>query len=79
VGPRQSGGHRRVRRDGERGEIVDAAEAAQARDPGREGFERQQIAQFGIDRVQPGNGFVDGADVGPMRLLKRGQRPALRL
>ena len=62
--------------DGERGEIVDAAEAAQALDAGPQRLERQQVAQFGVDGLEPGDGFVDGADVGAVGLLERGERPA---
>ena len=66
-------------RDGERGEIVDAAEAAQALDAGAQRFEREEVAEFGVDGVEPADSFVDRADVGAVGLLERGQRPALGL
>jgi hypothetical protein len=65
--------------DGEGGEIVDAAEAAEPLDPRSQGLEGEEITQFGIDRLQPAEGFIDRTDVGSMGLLKRGQGPALGL
>ena len=65
--------------DGERGEIVDAAEAAQPFDAGPQGLDGEQVAQFEVDGVQAGDGLVDGADVGAMGVFEGGQRPALGL
>ena len=65
--------------DREGGEIVDAAETAQPLDPRAQGLDGQQIPEFELDGVQTGDGFINGSHVGPMRLLKRGQRPALSL
>jgi hypothetical protein len=42
-------------------------------------FEREQVTELGVDRVEAGDGFVNAADIGAMRLLERGQRPALGL
>jgi hypothetical protein len=47
--------------DGEGGEVIDAAEAAQAFAPGAKRFDGEEVTQF----------IVDGADVGTMRLLER--------
>ena len=65
--------------EGQRSEIVEAAEAAQALDAGAQGLDGQQIAQLGVDGLEPSDGFVHGTDVGPVGLLERGQRPALGL
>ena len=65
--------------DGQGGEVVDPAEAPQARGAGAERFDREQVPQLEVDRLQPAEGFVDGADVGAMGLFEGGQRPALRL
>jgi hypothetical protein len=60
-------------------EIVNAAEAAQSLDARSQRVQRQQVAEFGVNGAQSGDGFVDRADVGAMRLLERRKRPALRL
>jgi hypothetical protein len=65
--------------DGQRGEVVDAPEAAEAFDAGAQGLEREEIAQFQIDGLAAGQGFVDGADVGAVRLFEGRERPLLRL
>src|SRR5688572_12019866 len=65
--------------DGERGEIVDAAKTAEPLDARAEGLDGQQIAQFGIHRLEPADRFINGTDIGPVGLLERWQRPALRL
>ena len=65
--------------DGEGGEIVDAAETAQAFDAGAQRLDGEQIAELGFDGLEPADGFVDGADVSPVGLLERRQRPALGL
>ena len=65
--------------DRQRREIVDTAEAAQALNAGSQRVDREQIAQLGIDRLEPCDAFVDGADVGAMGLLERGEWPALGL
>jgi hypothetical protein len=65
--------------DGEGGEIVDAAETAQALDACAERLDGEQIAEVGIDGLQPAEGFGDRTDVGAMGLLKRRAGPALGL
>jgi len=65
--------------DGQRGEIIDAAEAAQAFDAGAERLEREKLPQFEIHRLQSRDSFIHGADVGAMRLFEGGQGPALDL
>ena len=52
-GRREAAGVAEFGRNGERGEIVDAAEAAQALDAGAERLEGEQIAQLDIDGLQP--------------------------
>ena len=65
--------------DGQRGEIVDATEAAQAFDPGTQRREGEQVAQFLVHAVQPRDGLIDGADIGAVGLREGRQWPALRL
>ena len=60
-------------------EIVDAAETPEPLDARSQRLDRQQVAQFGIDRLEAADRFIDGADIGAVGLLERGQRPALRL
>lgn len=55
--------------DGEGREIVDATEAAQARDAGAQRLDGEQIAQLKIEGLKPRDAFVDGADVGTVGLL----------
>ena len=41
-------------------------------------LERQQRPQLLFDRAQSRHGFVDRAQIGPVRLIERRQRPGLR-
>jgi hypothetical protein len=65
--------------DGQRRQIVDAAETAQAFDAAAERLDREQIAELGVHRLKATAGFVDGADIRAMRLLESGQGPTLGL
>ena len=65
--------------DGQGGEIVDPAEAAQALHAGTQRLDGEEIAQLEVDRLEAGDRFIDGADVGAMGLLQRRQWPLLRL
>src|SRR6266566_3584743 len=69
----------KLRSDRERGEIVDAAEAAQAFDPVAQRVDGEKLAQLEIDGVESGDAFIDGTYVGPMGVLQGRQRPALGL
>ena len=51
--------------------------ASQALDARAQRLERGQFAQFGFDRVQPGDRFIDGSHIRAMRLVERRQRPRL--
>ena len=64
-------------RNGQGGEVVDPAEAAQARDARPQRLQVEQGAQILLDGRAGGPGFVDGAEIGPMRLVEGGQRPRL--
>lgn len=65
--------------DGEGGEIVNTAEAAETFDAGAERLDGEEVTELGIDRVESSDGFFNGPHVGAMRLLERGDRPALRV
>ena len=65
--------------DGEGGEIVNAAEAAEAFDAGAQRLQREEVTEFGIDRLEAPDGFIDRPHVRAMGLLERGNGPALRL
>src|SRR5688572_4478995 len=65
--------------DGEGGEIVNAAEAAETFDAGAERLDGEEVPELGIDRVESPDGFIDRSHVRAMGLLERGDRPALRL
>ena len=64
--------------DGQRGEIVDAAEAAQPLDARAERLQVEQAAQVLLDGAETRDGFLDGAQIRAMRLIESGQRPGLR-
>src|SRR5262249_24901344 len=61
-----------------RGEIVDAPEAAEALHPGAQRREIEQRAEILLDVMEASEHFVDGAEIRPMRLIERRQRPGLR-
>ena len=63
--------------DGERGQIIDAAEAAQTLHASAQRVEIQQGAQLGFDVMQPGEHFIDRTQVGAMGLIQRRQWPRL--
>ena len=65
--------------DGERGQIVDAAEAAQALDARPQRVDGEEVAQLRIDGLESCDAFIDGAYIGAVGLLERRQRPALGL
>ena len=58
-------------RDGEGGEIVNAAEAAEPFDAGAERLKSEQVSELGIDGVESPDGFLDGPHVRAMGVLKR--------
>ena len=66
-------------RDGEGGEIVNAAKAAETFDAGAERLDREEVPELRIDRVESPDGFIDRPQVRAMGLLERGDRPALRV
>jgi len=66
-------------RDRECGEIVNAAEAAEPFDAGAERLDREEVTEFGIDRVESPDGFIDRSQVRAMGLLERRDRPVLGL
>jgi hypothetical protein len=61
----------------QRREVVDAAEAAEALHARPARLEVEQGGEILFDRAQAGERFVDGAEVGAMGLLQRGDRPRL--
>jgi hypothetical protein len=63
--------------DGQGGQIVDAAETAKALDAWPQRLEIKERPQVLLDGLEPRDRFIDGAEVGPMRLIKRRQRPRL--
>ena len=65
------------RGDGQRREIVDAAETPQSLDSGPQRLEVEQGPEVRFDVAQSGDGFVDRAQVGGMRLIERRDRPGL--
>jgi len=64
--------------DGERRQVVDAAEATQSLNARAERFEIEQGPQVLLDGPQAGDRFLDRAQVGAMRVIERGERPRLR-
>ena len=66
-------------RDGQGGEIVNAAEAAEAFDAGAQRLDGEEVAELGIHRLQSPDGFIDRPHVRAMGLLECGDRPALPL
>jgi len=77
-GGREAGRVAQLGRDGERRQVVDAAEAAQPPGASAQGLEIQQGAQVLLDGPQPRDGFIDRAQVRPVCLLQGGHRPRLR-
>jgi len=65
--------------DGESGEIVNAAEAAEPFDAGAERFDGEEVTEIGIDGVESPEGFIDRPHIRAMGLFERGDRPALRV
>ena len=65
--------------DRQRGEIVNAAEAAETFDASAEGLDGEEVTELGIDGVESPDGLIDRPHVRAMGLLERGDRPALRL
>jgi len=65
-------------RDGQGGEIINAAEAPQALHPRAQRLQIEQRQEIGFDGAKPGQDFIDGSEIGTVRLLERGQRPRLR-
>ena len=65
--------------DGEGGEIVNAAEAAETFDAGAEWLDGEEVTELGINGVESPDGVIDRPHVREMGLLERGDRPALRL
>ena len=63
--------------DRERGQVIDAAEAAQALHAGAQGLEVQERTALGFDVPEPGEYFIDRTQVGVMGLIQGGQRPGL--
>ena len=75
---RGSGGGPKFGGNGERGEIVDTAETAQALDTRAQRVEGERNARRSRSRVcRRADGFVDGPHVGAMGLFEGRQRPAL--
>ncbi len=64
--------------DRKRRQIIDAAETPQPLDARLQGLHRQQSSQVVLYRSQSTQRFIDGAEIRPMGLLERRQRPALR-
>jgi hypothetical protein len=67
-----------LRRDREGGEVVDAAEAPEPRDPWTQRLKIEQRTEIRFDVTEAGNHFIDRAQIGPMCLIEGGQRPRLR-
>ena len=65
--------------DRQRRQIVDAAEAAEAFDPGAERLEAETFPELEVHRLQWRDSFSDGAHLGTVRRGERGPIPALRL
>jgi hypothetical protein len=63
--------------DGERGQVVDPAEAAKSLDARAERLESEERPQVLFDGVEPCDRFIDGAEIGAMGLVERRQRPRL--
>jgi hypothetical protein len=63
--------------DGERGEIIDAAETAQALHTRAQRVEIEQGTQVLFDGPEPGDDFVHGPQIGAMGLVERRDRPRL--
>jgi hypothetical protein len=61
--------------DGERREVIDAAKAPEPIDARPERREGEELPQFGVDGLEPGDGFVDRPDIRVMRLLECRDRP----
>ena len=64
--------------DGECRQIVDPAEAAQSLDAWAQRLEIEQGPQVLFNGAEPRDRFVDGAQVGVMRVIERRERPGLR-
>jgi hypothetical protein len=64
--------------DRQRGQVIDAAEAAQPLDARPQRLQVEQAAQVLLDGLQARDGFVDGPQIRAMRLLERRQWPQLR-
>ena len=63
--------------DGQRGEVVDAAEAAQAFHTPAQRLQREELTQVRVDGLEARKRIVDGTDIGAMRLRQCRQRPRL--
>src|SRR4029453_11170118 len=66
-----------LRGDGQRGDGIDAAETSQSLDPWFQGLEFEACLEVCFDVPEPGERFIDGAEIGPMRLIECGQCPRL--
>ena len=79
-GARRGGEATRVaelRGNRERGEVVDAAKAAEALHPGAERLEIEEGLQLGLDVAESAQHLIDRSQVRPVRLIERGERPRL--
>jgi hypothetical protein len=65
--------------NGQRRQIIDAAEAAEALDASAERLEAEKIAELEFDRRQLGDALLDRPDIGVVGLSQRGPIPALRV
>src|SRR5437763_3396748 len=63
--------------DGERGQVVDAAEAAQPLYTRTERFEIEQGAEILFNGAKARDGFLDGAQIRAVGLIEGGDRPRL--
>ena len=75
---RKARGVPELHRDGEGGDIIDPAEAAEPSHARRQRLDRECGLQVRVDRMEPRDDVVNRAAIGRERLLERGQRPVLR-